>query len=841
MAWTRSRSVPARVRRWVALWSALAFATAALTGVVVASRAGASGPTPPIGNQKVLVLPIEFPSCSGNGCFPTKGSSPYCPNASLDCPTDRIKFGPPRHSPAQWENILNQQASVFWSDSSYNQTNFTFTVVADPNTSDGWFPAPHALQLYNRGGWGVDPKDSPPYVPYSSDVASSALDTLCSIPIVALSLNCGKAANQFPHNYDRLVIMNNWQDFGGQTYGNNVTYDINTAKTGKLSITTSAVNEDSVDGEAVQVVEHELGHQLGSLAHYGDCKYYPPPYIAGTNFNEVNCLGKWDIMSYTDGSASLLSGYSRDRLGMLNAAGVVSHNLVGEGAFTDLQFMRPLELQGTASNPNLVRLSLVPLDWPGQLGYDVECRERIGGDQGDANVPTAGIPDEGLVVTSVHEFSYDDLWHPAPAHHVERKITKFVDPIDKAMHAGQVFTDNVLGLQIRFDGFVNDSSIAPARLCQVSIANLTSLPNPINYIALVTNRVLTGATESGSSAPAPDLGLNLPLPPIVDATGAPGPNPVDPLWPGHDNLAFVRVHNRGLSTAGNVKVRAKIASPATVTELCGNNFSGPTQTLSVPAAGDGVASFDYRAPATAGSSFSIYGESTGPNGSESGATEAAFQFFPPGTTTQASTFKITLDKRCSGPRTFFVQPVQLAGPFTEKLSVHAVTLAPGASKTLKVTVQAPAGVGPGLASDVPVLVLEQRPDDPVDPRVTASQCTNVLFFACGGSHVRVVDTLNVFAQVVSGSTSVFLDCPPAGHVGQAIGVGGTESAANSAVLVEVTAPDGTTSSQLATVNGNGFSAGFTPSAAGAYTLVAHSSGNTSVAPGDSPPCTINVT
>ena len=200
----------------------------------------------------------------------------------------------------------------FWSKASYGQTNFRFTVLRNPNRSDGWFPPPKPLAVYSQGAWDIPSTVKHPeyYEPFVPAVTKDVVDTVCANASLAATLGCGPGATQFPRKFGRLIVMSNWADFGGQTIGSNYPYKIDTSTTHNWTPTATVANEDSFDRQMVEVVEHELGHQLGTDAHYGsNCSSWPPGSVA-------DCLARWDIMSSTSGAAAQPSGHTRDRYGM---------------------------------------------------------------------------------------------------------------------------------------------------------------------------------------------------------------------------------------------------------------------------------------------------------------------------------------------------------------------------------------------------------------------------------------------------------------------------------------------------------------------------------------------
>ena len=244
-------------------------ATASI-GVSLFARPATGGT--PLGNQDVLVIPIGWQPCSGTACAPQPGSTPYCPDPKLECPTSpNLMFRNPRNSPQQLQSLLSSTVTPFWSKASYGQTNFRFTVLRNPNRSDGWFPPPKPLAVYSQGAWDIPSTVKHPeyYEPFVPAVTKDVVDTVCANASLAATLGCGPGATQFPRKFGRLIVMSNWADFGGQTIGSNYPYKIDTSTTHNWTPTATVANEDSFDRQMVEVVEHELGHQLGTDAHYG--------------------------------------------------------------------------------------------------------------------------------------------------------------------------------------------------------------------------------------------------------------------------------------------------------------------------------------------------------------------------------------------------------------------------------------------------------------------------------------------------------------------------------------------------------------------------------------------
>ena len=607
----------------------------------------------PLGPQKVLVIPVEYPA--GNAC----------PNVSETCPTGlpawyAANIGPPRHSAAQWENLLNSVAGSWWQQTSYGQTSFQFTVLSDPQTADGWWPPPHSMQDYARNNdlWYNSSTNNPSSYAVVPDVTASVVQSICSNPL--LFLVC-----EILPSYNRLVVLQNVHAFGDQSLGNDFPFTIPTGTSlGNLVVSASWANEDTSDAGVTSLM-HELGHQAGELSHYGDCA----AYFSFTSFNSTlpssgaECISGWDIMGLSY-SFTQFSGYSRVSRGWINAGSTPSFDLISGGPFSQTFVMNPLEVAPTSTNPGVIRLSIGDFSWGTFLGYFVECREPIGGDRPSPfpSIPVNTIPDRGVLITSVHEFSVSD--NPgAPAHHVERTLL----PIDQLGNAtlkpGQTFSDSVLGLSIRFNGYVGgDSQI---QQCSVSIANQESLPSPQQKsIRFAGSAVLNGVAQALDTASiSSDIALNQ----LITADSKVElPIPVVAPWPRHTNRILVRVHDRSKGSVENITVAVGVQQPAVITNTCGANQTianlGTVELDRIARGSSALAALDWKAAED--ESASLEATATGPSNQIHTTSRFAFQFHhqdsaAAGIRTQ---FKVASDPRCMMAETYFVAPaVSLPG------------------------------------------------------------------------------------------------------------------------------------------------------------------------------------
>jgi hypothetical protein len=823
--------------RQTSIIAALIVACGALVVVPASSqRAFAEGSTPPTGLQHVLVIPIEFPSCGG--CIPLPSDPRYCPNTSIPCPnSEKYLFAPPRHAPSTWTSMLDSTVSAFWHSTTYGQLSFAFTALRDPFTSDGWFPAPHPVQLYQAGNWAA----SSPQLPYAADVAKSAIDTVCSDPTTAATLNCGNGKTQFPHNFDRLVIMNNWQGFGGQSNSNGVPYTFSTSTVGDVHLTSTVTNEGGSDVEAEETIEHELGHQLGELSHYGDCGGYPPPTV-----NSFECISGWDIMGTTPchenkdlppddscGDVQQLGGYSRVSLGYVDPSTTLTLSTIAP--FTQGVSLNPLEIPPDATHANIVRLSPLPLTWIfAEYGFQVDCRERVAGDN--------GIPDEGVLIENVHEASA--LQNKAPAYHYVRDITSTQDNLGVALHPGDTYAIPGTALQVRFNGYSDDPAIAPARHCLVTIANAEKLPGkwaiePEPPLVHVLNGGGAGEVVQPSGSLrnlTPDVGNDRPLPPDAIDVAGPFVSPVDPPWVGHANLAQVRVHNVGGAAIGG---KAKLSVAQGFTGTCGQAPTGSSLKFGkLDAGGAATSTTQWKAPAN--TSGIVLTASVSSKGSPLSVVQNgfAFQYHDTPGMPETTTFTVTAAHSCHTMQTFDIEPVAPDG-WNVDVSSPEVVLRPGASTTVTVTVTAPVGVAPGYASQIPVLV--EQPMKLTGPAGSPVGCTSFSF--CQVVHFMPVGTMNVFARVVNSTVpAVQLVCPTRAPRTQPMTVSVETPDATKTVLVEFTAPNHKPVTEIASANpASGLpSASVTPTMKGTWTAIARWAGDDTNAPAESQVCSIAV-
>ena len=749
-----------------------------LSCLLLAALAGAgpasAGPSPS-GPQKVLVILMNLGSTLAELC-------PYQTPCPVNPKSDAPYYQPPRHTSGEWQTLLNNYAQPYWQLASYGQTQPQFTVL-DSLASNGWWKPPHAAaDYYVNGDFYADSKS----FGFVEDTARGAIEAYCSYS----NQICSSIAQ-----YDRLIVMSNKKARGGVTSPGSLT--VNTAYGDFLFATVSFVDESYSDADALSVILHEFGHQLGMPTHYGDCA---PSYIPAIQ-GPLECLGPWDIMAY-DYGWPMPTGYSRLSRGWIDPQTTLSHDLLSGTPFSDLTFIRPVS-QAPNGIPNLIRLSIGGLDWPEFYGYFVECRKKVFGDEG-LYPGSSGVPQEGLLVTSVHEFSVHNKINPTlPMHVVRKQVYPPGGLYTATLQPGESFTDAQLGLFVRLDGFAGDDA---EPFCDVEVDYLT--PPRTGPILLWQNRVVPDAIHGFGSF---DIGLNHPAPPDDAGGGASQPLPVDPPWTRHPNALVVRAHTTGTLPAENARLSVSITQPALFTSSCGTFTDPSARDISLPPVdpakgASAMVNFEPRRGSLGIQMFAPADPSTGRDASDVVSSRLAFQFFQAGKLSRQRThFTIRANDGCEGETLFHVSPSFVPEGWKVTVSPEIIAIAPGLQTDVAVTVTPPAGAQPGQNAEIGIDVLQAedapRPgpaDQPEDPVLQ--------------QHLESVGLMQVSARVVGEPATVDLTCAAAPAGGVSVSGNIAPAVPNRTVMLEYTSFGAAPKTRFVTTDAAGaFSDGFTPS------------------------------
>ncbi len=780
--------------------------------LAAASVRPASAAPSPIGPQRVIVIPINLGTTLDELC-------PHGPFAfGRPCPFDSntaMVYQKPRHTAHEWDTLLNDYGRRFWQLASYGQAQAGFTVLENPDSQDGWWTPPHSAQDYeNNADFYVDSK----FWGYVEDPARGAIDAVCAQPLPFYQYFCSILGQ-----YDRIIVMTNKKARGGVTNSTNGinTITVNTVTQGNLAFTASLVNESYSDSDALSALLHEFGHQLGIPVHYGDCAAAYTPKVQGA----VECAGPWDIMG-DDTYWTQPTGYSRFNRGWIAPQTTLTYALLTQ-PFSTLTFIRPVEVAPNGV-PNLIRL---PTSLPNSInfyGYHVECRRNINGDEG-LYPQSVGIPGEGLLVTSVHEGAGPSFMHVVRPTFPPGPLTL------AALQPGDSFTDAQRGLFIRLNGYAGDGVDA---LCDVEVDYLA--PPVTGPIVLWQNRVTTGPVSGFGSY---DIGWNHPAP-----QGAAGGAPTDalaqaPLWPGHNNVLFVRAHTTGTLPVDDAALDVSITQPALFSSECGSPSLGDVRQVELspvdPVEG-GSASLDFE-PHPGSVGIQLVAPADGASGRDASnvvKSRFAYQFFRAGSPRpQVTRFALSANDGCEGETLFRVTPAVVPAGWRVSVSPEIVALMPGEETTVRVVVRPPDGAQPGANADIGIAVEETEdtpspvptddPDHPVDQSLL--------------KHSELLGWMEVFAKVVGEAASVDLACRPPGRPprpGEPVSVSGNvvPAAADSSVMLEYTWPDGTQTRFATTDATGGFADSFVPDRDGRAHVQAFWPGDATHAPAKSRRC-----
>jgi M6 family metalloprotease-like protein len=417
--------------------------------------------------------------------------------------------GPPRHTPAEWQTILNAEVNDYYLKATHGKTSFQFEVASDPTTGGGWFPAPHNINEYVASGSNVN----------------------------GVSLGQDAMALADPYydlaEWSRIVVMHNFQRRGGLkqtiTYGGD-----------KWPIV--FVLEDSTDEALVSIMSHELGHTLGLPDLYGN--YHTGNCAQWSDCGESN-MGPWDLMA-RDPVFTHFSGYSKYENEWIPH---VAPNVVNLQAWNGTPFSYNYTLRNLGEpGPNLLRVAL--LSGGSFYGYYVECRTRKAG-LGDEN-----LPEEGVLVTLVNRGTTSPTfcYRHASAWATSNNPANICDA---ALQPGETyFASN--GVSFTNTGMDQDE-------CSVEVSYNG---DTISHDPAILEATQFDSPDIWVDSQVNGWGTYGPPTQTLDGDGAPV-GPGDPMSPGQPHRIYFRVRNFGMAPAANVQVEVGVRQPLTLSTICG--------------------------------------------------------------------------------------------------------------------------------------------------------------------------------------------------------------------------------------------------------------------------------
>lgn len=778
-----------RMQRW---WRggvlAMALALLSAWGSPVAGETYC--PNPGLNCHKVLVIPVKY-------------TAPYCPDPGKACPPDLTPYqDPPRITASQLGNLLNQQVNPHFSDWSYGTWQFQFDVVANPDSTDGWWPMPAPLQDYHvallaeaASFWDADPgyraivKDA-----IEGIAAQASMDGL--IPSLV--------------NYSRFIVLENNHTRGGQANGPvSYTVPVFLPAFGWIAVnhiftgTWAAV--DVSDAALETLLSHELMHQLGPVDFYGLCLIKETPLFPFID----ECNGPWDVLAWDQAGPNHPTAYNKTDLGWLPTDPLrISTLPVAGTSFSKSLTLYPLETLD-ASHLRLARIPLsTPLPGAPFEGYHLECRRAISGD--------GGLTEEGVLIQWVQEAKPgvgipSEVFRPA---RVIRSDPPFNQINEAALQPSETWIDAAHGVSVEFTGYADGT---PAAACnvQVAYANTGAKPDPA-FLAM-----------EGSS---PDLwmdsaanGLDV-YPPgqSLDADGVPS-GQGDPFQTQVWNRLRFRVRNLGTAVSPVVGVRITADQPAWV--AC--NATPPKifdQTVFVPPIDPGDVGLGFVDIYIPGSQLlRVKAKIQSPPGEISLTNNAAERTFNTGTGSAVVTpdgpstvvVGLAVFNYCPEPftlnmlpKTMPVLPIPQPDPVLDRwraITPGRVSVPSGLTVTMSMSITPPFNVAPGNGVMIPVTVTSGSGlNSPGDPY---------------GNEETEIDAFLMEIPVVEPAMLTAAILPGPHDLGSAITISGTLTPDRPGTIVALrftsfSQPE--ILAQAATDGLGNWSAGITPPAAGAW-------------------------
>ncbi len=412
---------------------------------------------------------------------------------------------------SDWVALLSSETNQFYNRATFSQTNFQFETISGAGApANGWLDLGLASTDYEFARVG--------------QAAIAAADPFANFA-----------------NYNRVLVITNWPDFGGQGGGPwwwavdegaeaTVTPLAGGPAVPSRVMTLANTNEWVAGGggnpfdEAASVMAHELGHQLGAPTHYGNI-FFAPDVVRET-------ITPWDIMGYSPTLNHFL-GYVKANRGWIPAGPRIQTVGPPAGPAIDTTILlRPLE-QTTASAQTIK----IPFSSSGPfVGYMVENRRQINGDE--------QLPASGVLISAVNETPGNLI----PAIVVEDPNVP-IDLSQATLEIGESFTDTARNLTIT--AVSNSGNNTNVRVQYASPAGTTWDPAVTPWGAPPWE-----TADIWVDSPRNMFGSYL----YTDGGGNPIGNG-DDAWVDHDNRVHVRVHNLGTGPVSSVSAQVFVNSP----------------------------------------------------------------------------------------------------------------------------------------------------------------------------------------------------------------------------------------------------------------------------------------
>lgn len=646
------------------------------------------------------------------------------------CPTDSHLAQCPRYTAAQWQMILQRDLNAWYATETYGKTSFQVHVLVDPDTANGWWPAPHTQAEYAAN----NAQNHDPFGP----VGSVGRDT--GEVIVAQALDRGALSTSELAATHRLLMMDNFHARGGTTNGRNVplTYKPN-GRT--FSTTFSLIPEGPDDSVALSLAEHELGHQLGEPDLYErPCTLRPP----GDNLrdhraiDDNDCMGPWDHMALDYWGYPGFGAYTKQRIRWLNPSARFPAVKEVSSSFSGTVSLDPIERPagGTLvirvpNDPFAAKLGAL-FGNPGPYkGFMVECRRRLGNDQ--------GLPAEGALVTYVDPARSGY----APITVARRQGGLVYGTVSNSILStpGDSYTNSVAHVTFTYAG------TSPSGGCEVDVNRTRYVyphysPSASEFAPVEAAGPVFGTDASFSGFVGTGVSVygGSPSPRVAQgALGSRDRTKVLPTRKGHRATISFSYGNSGGKVAKNGTAIVRVNDPYTIS-VCGSSPKGRVvarvrlKTLKPGHLATKQVSFVPHTNGPIGVRVQI--ARSGEKAAQTAGREAGSLAFTTATSgadevkASRTTFRISSASTCPGPVVPRLSPLVLPEGWKIQVLGVAKPLAPGTTRKVTVVASPPTGASP-QALEVPIAITAGEVHIPADPAVPYGDTVGELEFLGG--------------------------------------------------------------------------------------------------------------
>ena len=472
---------------------------------------------------KVLVVMMEMTQ------------QPNCPTLASCAPyfdADGIAaVKTPRHTASEYLALLDEGVNTYYHNATYGQMYFDFELLPGSTRADGWWDSPYQMQMINK--LKVD------FQQIAMTVAYSALGSNLS-------------------NYERVIIISNFQSRGGQTCCISSSTPYNaiphywTTGTGTTPMIVAMINEDLSDQGLITVTAHELGHTIGAPDQY---------YTGGVG------MGMWDLMD-KDPFYFHFGAWTKLDRGWIDWSSNTTTMPCTTGTCEITTTLDPVERQGNNA-------LLIPTSNMAEFtGLMVECRKPINGDE--------GIPEDGVLVTFSNPYNLKYLAKTISEVR-SNKSNKY-----SLLQPGEVYYDIRNKVQV-----INQSKPGDTTCTVRATRDVAPVPD----VYITQGSIVESAPFDKYKSPDiwNDIGLNgwdkypgYETTTVVDTIDGKVVVPAgygDPIvWfpnPAQGNYIHYLVHNGGTNTAWNIKVNLYVRQPLSVT-VQPDDCDAPANPLDIP-------------------------------------------------------------------------------------------------------------------------------------------------------------------------------------------------------------------------------------------------------------------